>query len=61
MDTNFGDSGAYSLLLNELNADFQKFKCHEEIENQYIVRPLLPRLPTNTKAILENDLHSDNR
>ena len=59
--TNFRDSDAYSTLLYHLRTNFQEFKCHEDIENQYIVRQLLPRLPHDQVTVLENDIHSDNR
>ena len=48
-------------LLNHLHSRFREFKSHEEIENQYIVKELLPRLPSDTKATLDNDIHSDSR
>ena len=48
-------------LLGHLHQQFGEFKCHEEIENKYIVKELLPRLPSHTKATLDNDIHSDNR
>ncbi len=59
--TNFSDSMSYHSLLDHLRSNFSEFKVHEEIENQYIVRELLPRLPLDAKTALKNDLHSDNR
>lgn len=58
---NFSDPSAFSSLLHHLVADFKQFKCHENIEDDVIVRPLLPRLPSNIKTTLHNDLHSDKR
>ncbi len=58
---NFSDSLAYHCLLDHLRSDFSQLKSHEEIENQYIMRELLPRVPTGAKTTLKNDLHSDNR
>jgi uncharacterized membrane protein YgcG len=48
-------------LLNHLLSRFREFKCHEEIENKYIVDELMPRLPNDAKMTLDNDIHSDNR
>lgn len=59
--TDFADFVAMQALLSHLHSRFKQFKCHEEIENKYIVKELLPRLPSHTKATLENDIHSDNR
>ena len=59
--TNFSDSLSYHALLDHLQSNFTEFKSHEEIENQYIMRELLPRLPSDAKTTLENDLHSENR
>lgn len=59
--TNFADSQSYLQLMNHLSTNFHAFQCHEEIENRYIVRELMPRLPCRHKARLKNDLHSDNR
>ena len=61
LHTDFGDSVALRTLLAHLDAHLHQFQCHEEIENQYIVRRLMPRLPTGTKTTLENDIHSDSR
>lgn len=55
------DSLEVHTLLSHLLSRFREFKCHEEIENQYIVKELLPRLPSDTKTTLDNDIHSDNR
>lgn len=59
--TNFTDWVAMHTLLDHLHSQFRQFKCHEEIENQYIVNELLPRLPSHAQARLDNDIHSDNR
>ena len=59
--TDFGDAQSYLQLLSHLSANFHVFQSHEEIENRYIVGELIPRLPCQHQAKLENDLHSDNR
>lgn len=59
--TNFSDHDAYLSILSHLRHDFHIFKCHEEIENKYILNNLLPRLPHSAKTSLQKDIHSDNR
>jgi F-box/leucine-rich repeat protein 5 len=59
--TDFCDAQSYLQLLGHLSTNFHVFQTHEEIENRYIVGELMPRLPCNHKAKLENDLHSNNR
>ena len=39
----FHDAHEYLILLQELSGRFHEFKSHEEIENNYILSPLLPR------------------
>lgn len=48
-------------LLDDLSAKFSQLKKHEEIEDNYIMAPLQPRLSTDRKVSLENDLHGDDR
>ena len=59
--TDFGDAQSYLQLMGHLSTNFHLFQCHEDIENRYIVGELIPRLPCQHKAKLQNDLHSDNR
>eukprot|EP00731_Ephydatia_muelleri_P001250 Em0001g1250a len=59
--TNFSDHDAYFSILSHLRQHFHIFKCHEEIENKYILNNLLPRLPHSAKTRLQKDIHSDNR
>ena len=48
-------------LLDDLTAKFSQLKKHEEIENNYIMARLQPRLSTDHKVSLENDIHGDDR
>lgn len=57
----FHDAQEYLMLLQELSGRFHEFKSHEEIENNYILSPLLPRLSKCSKTKLIKDIHSDNR
>ena len=48
-------------LLDDLTTQFSQLKKHEEIENNFIMAPLQPRLSTDHKVSLENDIHGDDR
>ncbi len=41
--TNFQNAEEYVYLLEELSRNFHDLQSHEDIENNYILSPLLPR------------------
>ena len=47
--------------IDYLKLKFLELKSHEDIENHYIMKPLLPRLKECTNICLENDIHGDDR
>ena len=55
------DDGMFQNTLEYLRLKFLELKTHEDIENRYIMTPLLPRLKERTKISLENDIHGDDR
>ena len=57
----FSDQESYQCLLQQLSRRFREFKTHEDIENRYILHPLLPKLGKECSTTLVNDIHSDNR
>ena len=62
LKTAFSDNSAvFRSLLDDLTTQFSQLKKHEEIENNFIMAPLQPRLSTDHKVSLENDIHGDDR
>ena len=55
------DDGMFQNTLEYLRLKFLELKSHEDIENRYIMTPLLPRLKEQSKISLENDIHGDDR
>ena len=55
------DNAVFRDLLDDLTAKFNQLKNHEEIEDNYIMAPLQPRLSTDCKVSLKNDIHGDDR
>ena len=55
------NDAVFRSLLDDLTAQFSQLKNHEEIEDNYIMAPLQPRLSSDCKVSLENDIHGDDR
>ena len=55
------DDAVFRSLLDDLTAKFSQLKNHGEIEDNYIMAALQPRLSTDCKVSLEKDIHGDDR
>jgi F-box/leucine-rich repeat protein 5 len=55
------DDRMFQNTIDYLKLKFLELKSHEDIENHYIMKPLLPRLKECTNICLENDIHGDDR